>query len=382
MLLRSWYTVPSTDVRNRIIRSARTIVVKIGTAALSQANGTLHARRISALARQIAELRRRKREVVLVSSGAIGAGVSRAGLPHRPTALPSLQAVAAIGQPALMSLYDRTLARHGLHAAQILVTRSDFESRQRYLNIRNTIHALHELNAVPLINENDTVAVEEIRFGENDIIAAQIANLLRADLTILLTVVQGLLDNEGKLVEFVPSVGDEVLRLANRQRSSLGTGGMITKLQAVRIVTQAGEAAMIADAREPNVLLRILDGEKIGTVFAPAAKKMSSRQRWIGMTVQPAGRILVDEGAAAALRRGGKSLLASGIVAVEGMFKREVVVDVVDTNGQRIARGITNYASKELTTIKGLKTSHIEQVLGEKPFDEVIHRDDLVLLAE
>jgi glutamate 5-kinase len=373
--------VPSTEFRSRIVRSARSIVVKLGTNVLAGDDGTLSSARINAIAEQIATVCRQGHCVTVVTSGAIGAGVAEAGLPRRPKDLPGLQAAAAIGQPALMSLYNRALARHGLHAAQILVTRSDFENRHRYLNIRNTITSLHDLKAIPLINENDTVAVEEIRFGENDIIAAQVTNLLRADLMILLSVVDGLLDADGNVVDFVPAVTDDVLRMAHQRRSTLGTGGMITKLQAARLVTLAGEAAMIANGRTKDVLVRILDGEKIGTVFAPAGQKLSARQRWIGMTVRPHGYIRVDDGAAAALRRGGKSLLASGITAVEGEFERGEIVDVLDTKEQRIARGKTNYASGELARIKGLRTSHIEQVLGEKPFDEVIHRDNLVLLA-
>jgi len=373
--------VPSTELRDRIIRSARNIVVKLGTNVLAADDGTLAPARINAIAEQIAALKQQGHDVTVVTSGAIGAGVAQARLPRRPRDLPGLQAAAAIGQPVLMSLYNRALSKHGLHAAQILLTRSDFEDRHRYLNIRNTIAALHRLHAVPLINENDTVAVEEIRFGENDIIAAQVTNLLRADLMILLSVVDGLLDEKGEVVDLVPAVTDDILRMAHQRRSALGTGGMTTKLQAARLVTQAGEAAMIANGRTRDILLRIIRGEKVGTVFAPAAHKLSARQRWIGMTVRPLGRIRVDDGAAAALRRGGKSLLASGITAVEGEFARGDVVDVLDAKDIRIARGKTNYASDELNRIKGLRTAHIAQVLGEKPFDEVIHRDNLVLLA-
>ncbi len=355
--------------------------MKLGTNVLAADDGTLAPARINAIAEQIAALKQQGHDVTVVTSGAIGAGVAQARLPRRPRDLPGLQAAAAIGQPVLMSLYNRALSKHGLHAAQILLTRSDFEDRHRYLNIRNTIAALHRLHAVPLINENDTVAVEEIRFGENDIIAAQVTNLLRADLMILLSVVDGLLDEKGEVVDLVPAVTDDILRMAHQRRSALGTGGMTTKLQAARLVTQAGEAAMIANGRTRDILLRIIRGEKVGTVFAPAAHKLSARQRWIGMTVRPLGRIRVDDGAAAALRRGGKSLLASGITAVEGEFARGDVVDVLDAKDIRIARGKTNYASDELNRIKGLRTAHIAQVLGEKPFDEVIHRDNLVLLA-
>jgi len=374
--------MPSTELRNRLIRSARTIVVKVGTAVLARDKGVIDPARIAALSEQIALLNDRGLHITLVTSGAIGVGVAKAAMPRRPNDLPGLQAAAAIGQPSLMAEYDRTLTRHGLHAAQILITRSDFESRTRYLNIRNTIQALHRCKAVPIINENDTVAVEEIRFGENDIIAAQVANLLRADLLIILTTVDGLLDGDGRVVDLVPQVNDDVFRLVRKERSALGTGGMVTKLQAVRLVTQAGEAAMIANGRENNILIRILHGERIGTVFVPAPRKLSSRQRWIGMTVRAAGIIRIDDGAAAALRRGGKSLLASGILAVEGDFARGEIVDVTDAKQQRIARGKTNYDSAELRRIKGLKSANIAQVLGEKPFDEVVHRDNLVLLSE
>lgn len=373
--------MPSSELRARIIRSAKSIVVKLGTNVLAGDDGALSPARINAIVDQISVLKRQGHEITVVTSGAIGAGVAHAGLARRPKDLPGLQAAAAIGQPALMSLYNRALAKHGLHAAQILVTRGDFESRHRYLNIRNTIKALHVFDAIPLINENDTVAVEEIRFGENDIIAAQVTNLLRADLMILLSVVDGLLDENGEVVDYVPTVTEAVLRMAHQRRSAMGTGGMITKLQAARLVTLAGEAAMIANGRTKDILIRILNGEKVGTVFAPSGHKLSARQRWIGMTVRPHGFVRVDEGAAAALRRGGKSLLASGIIAVDGDFARGDVVDVLGPKDERIARGKINYASGEINRIKGLRTSHIQQVLGEKPFDEVIHRDNLVLLA-
>lgn len=374
--------MPSTELRKRIIDLAKTIVVKVGTNCLVDDDRKLSPSRISGLAEQVSELTHRGLNVVLVTSGAIGAGLAQAKIPVKPKALPDLQAVAAIGQPALMSLYQKAFARHGIHAAQILVTRADFESRHRYLNIRNTIDALHRYKAVPLINENDTVAVEEIRFGENDIIAAQMTNLLRADLLIILSVVEGLLDGDGKVVDFVPRIDDGVAGLVHTARSSMGTGGMTTKLQAVRLVTQAGEAAMIAGGRVKNILPKIMSGQKVGTLFAPVAKKMPSRDRWMGMTVRAAGRIRVDDGAANALRRGGKSLLATGIVGVEGEFERGDIVDVVDSKDARIARGKASYASAEVDRIKGCKTSQIEAILGEKPFDEVIHRDNLVLMAD
>lgn len=374
--------MPSTALRKQLMSNVRSMVVKVGTALLTRDHGRLNHRLISGIAGQLAALKERGIKVTLVSSGAVGAGVGRAGLGDRPRSLPMLQAAAAIGQPALMSLYERTLARRGLHVGQVLVTRGDFEDRTRYVNISNTIAALHRLGAIPVINENDTTAVDELdRFADNDTIAALVTNLLRADLMVVLTVVDGLLDASGQLVDLVPAVDEQVRLLARAERSALGSGGMSAKLGAAKLVTDAGEAVVIAGGRKRDVLLRLLDGERVGTIFAPAPRKLSARQRWIAGAVRPAGTVVIDAGAAEAVHTRGKSLLTRGISGVEGRFARGAIVRITDPDGHTVAHGVSNYSSRELKKIKGLKSGEIVDVIGKKPFDEAIHRDNLVLIA-
>lgn len=371
--------MPSTELRKQIMSGVRSLVVKVGTAVLTGDDGKLDTALIGRLVKQIATLRERGMKVTWVTSGAVGAGIGLSGQSRRPKHLPVLQATAAIGQPALMALYSRELARYDLLAGQVLVTRTDFEQRIRYVNISNTIAALHRLKAVPVINENDTVAIEELdRFADNDTIAALLTNLLQADLLVILTVVDGLLDTDGQRVDLVTHVGD-VQSMVRSDRSKLGSGGMRSKLGATRFVTDAGGPAVIANGRAANVLLRLLDGEKVGTLFAPAPKRMAGRQRWLMSAVRPAGEIAVDAGATRALVHNGKSLLSSGITAVSGEFERGAVVRVASADGTPIAQGISNYSSEELVRIKGLKSSQIAAALGEKPYDEAIHRDNLVL---
>jgi glutamate 5-kinase len=362
--------------------NVRNMVVKVGTSVLTDENGQLDRNAINRIARQMAALNERGIKLTLVSSGAVGAGMGRAHLPKRPRSTPMLQATAAVGQPLLMSLYERALGRYGLHVGQVLVTRSDFEQRQRYVNINNTINSLHRLQAIPIINENDTIAVDELeRFADNDTIAAMVTNLLKADLLVLLTVVDGLLDQGGNRVDLIPKVNREVYSLVTADRSALGSGGMTGKLNAAAMVTNAGEGVVIADGRKPNVLTRLLEGQRVGTIFAPADKKMSARRRWIAGAVRPAGTITVDAGAADAVRARGKSLLPRGITKIEGRFNRKSIVRIVDSGGNTVAHGLSNYNHADLKKIKGLKSSEIEKTLGQKPFDEVIHRDNLVLTA-
>jgi len=371
----------SANVRHELFSAAKAVVVKIGTSVLARSGGRLDRGRVRRLADQVAELRDRGLSVTVVSSGAIGAGMGVLGMASRPTTLPRKQAVAAVGQRALMRLFEDAFSRHGLHAAQILVTRSDFESRSRYLNIRNTIDTIHRISAIPIINENDTVSVDEIRFGDNDIIAAQTANMLRADVLVLLTVVDGLLDREGKLINVVHRIDDQVMGLVTRSKTRLGSGGMASKLQAAQMVTESGEVAVIASGLKPKCLIRLIDGKKIGTVFIPAATKMSSRRRWIGFSVRPAGRVVVDAGAMKALRAGGKSLLPIGVAAVTGGFVRGDVVEIAGPDEAVFARGLVNFSSKQVESIKGLRTSQLKKALGEKPpFDEVVHCDQLALV--
>ncbi len=273
----------------------------------------------------------------------------------------------------------RAFARHHLGAGQILVTRTDFDDRTRYLNIRNCISHLHRLDCIPVINENDTVAVDEIRFGDNDSLAALTCNAIRADALVLLTVVDGLLDAQGKVIEHVDDAQAH-LNVVRRTTSTWGSGGMASKLEAARLVTEAGEIAIIAHGRERDVLPRLLSGDQLGTVFLPAKCKLDSRQRWIGLTKRPAGTLTIDDGAASALRSRGKSLLATGITDIVGTFERGDVLLVRDTDQREVARGLSNYASDELRQIQGKRSTQFEKILGRPAYAEVIHRDNLVVL--
>jgi glutamate 5-kinase len=355
------------------------VVVKLGTNVLANERGLLDESQIARIADQVMALEAKGLRVAVVSSGAIAAGMGDLALKDRPDALPQLQACAAVGQARLMMMFDQALKRHGRRAAQILLVRGDVEDRSRYLNIRNCIAALQAYGAVPIINENDTVSVDEIRFGENDILAAMVTNLLRADLLVLLTTVDGVFRDKARKDRFdVVDDMAEVTAAANGTRSALGSGGMPTKLQAAAMVASAGEMAAIANGRRPNILLDLLAGEPVGTLFLPKPRKLSARQRWIGLTRRPRGKVLIDAGAAKAVRAR-KSLLASGITGVEGSFEAGEVVALVDPEGRTVAQGLTNYSAADLGKIKGLRTSQFAAVLGEKTYDEVVHADNLVL---
>ena len=357
---------------------AKRIVVKAGTSTICGEGGGLNRRAVTNLARQLAAVMQSGLRVTLVASGAIGAGLAELGLTERPKTMPMLQAVAAVGQGQLMRTFHDVFARRGIRVAQVLLTGDDFEDRARYLNIRNTLAALTECHALAIINENDTVAVDEIRFGDNDVLAALVANMLGADLLVFLTNVDGVMKG-GRVVDVIEQVDDQALALAGTERSRLGSGGMASKLLAAGMVTRAGMVAVIANSAAPQVLTRLLAGEKIGTVFVPAKRKMSSRRRWIGQASRPAGKLIVDAGAANALARLGKSLLPSGITAVYGKFDKGATVAVVDPGGRQIARGLTNYSAEQIDKIKGLKTGEIAKALGDKRYDEVIHRNNMTL---
>jgi glutamate 5-kinase len=367
--------------RQALMSRVRSVVVKLGTNVLADERGLLDPAQIARLVDQVAALERQGLRVSIVSSGAIAAGMGDLGLENRPEALPQLQACASVGQAKLMMMFDLALKAHGRHAAQILLVRDDMEDRTRYLNIRNCIAALQQYGSVPIINENDTVSVDEIRFGENDILAAMVTNLLRADLLVLLTTVEGVFRDKSRQDRFdvVRDMGD-VMAAADETRSALGSGGMPTKLQAAAKVVAAGEMAAIANGRRPNVLVDLLAGQAVGTLFLPQTEKMAARQRWIGLTSRPRGRILIDAGAARAVRAR-KSLLASGITAVEGTFAAGDVVAVVDPEDRAIAQGLTNYSSQDIDKIKGRRTSQFAAILGERTYDEVAHADNLVLTA-
>jgi len=376
-------------LRQQVTAAAHLVVVKVGTRVLTQADGTLNYQRIEQLAEEIHAISASPRRVVLVSSGAVGAGISLLGLKTRPTDLAKLQAVAAVGQTHLIQTYDRTFARHGRRAAQVLLTIEDVDDRIRYLNVRNTLHSLLDFGAVPIINENDTVSVDELKttFGDNDRLAAMVANLLRAPLLIVLSDIEGLYDGDpsiatSRLVSTVERIDERVLAYVRDRKTGLSKGGMASKLEAARIVTTAGENMIIASGRQPGCLTRIMAGENVGTLFLAQGKGISPFKRWLGFSTQVRGRIQLDEGARKAILEKGKSLLAAGIVGTQGEFQKGDVVALCDAEGAVIARGLTNYSSADVERIQGIKSEKIAQVLGRRPYEEVIHRDNLVLVKK
>ncbi len=374
-------------VRQEVIALAATVVVKVGTNVLANEEGTLDRERLQALADQIQRLRAAGRKVVLVSSGAIGAGMGRLGLSRRPTDLRQLQACAAVGQAFLMRAYEDCLTRHGIPTAQILLTAGDFDNRARYLNARNTILSLFEYDCLPIINENDTVSVAEIRFGDNDRLAALVTNLLQAPLLILLTVVDGLYssdphtDPSAELITTVPSINASILSAAGDSRSALGSGGMRSKLRAARLATVAGESVLMANGSVPNILDAIFRAEPVGTLFLPHDRTMSAWKRWLGYTAQPRGRLIVDAGARRAVQNEGRSLLPIGVVRLDGWFGKGDVVTLLDVEGIEFARGLSNFSSSDLERIRGQRSDQVRDALGDAAYDEVVHRDNLVVIA-
>jgi glutamate 5-kinase len=395
-------------VRQQIVTSARTVVVKVGTRVLAHCDGTLDQDRVTSIAEQIAHLmadgsqgQRGGRQVVLVSSGAVGAGIGRLKLAARPADLAHLQAVASVGQSRLIESYNRALEGHGRHAAQILLTADDLNDRMRYLNVRNTLLALFQYGAVPIINENDTVRVDELQrnVGDNDRLAAMVTNLLRAPLLVLLSDVDGLYDGlpagpQSKVIPMVTRL-DEAIRNFQRQSITatgsggatpgapqLSRGGMASKLEAARLTTGAGENVVIANGRRPNVLIDILAGETVGTLIVAQGPAVASRKRWIGLTANPCGRLTLDEGASKAVEHQGRSLLSIGVRRVDGNFQKGDVVALHAEDGRELARGLINYGSEEMRRIAGQTTERIVELLGHRPYDEVVHRDNLAVLAQ
>jgi glutamate 5-kinase len=366
--------------RKQLLSAVKTLVVKLGTQVLSDAQSRLDAAFLQSIADQIAALRGRGIRVTVVSSGAIGAGLRELNLPKRPTDLSHLQAVAAVGQRRLMDAWAAAFASHNLPVAQILLTREDIDDRARFLNVRNTINAVHELGAVPIVNENDTISTDEIvriSFGDNDILAALVTQALRAELLVLLSNVDGVLDADGKPVRLVENV-QSARDLVRAEKSALGKGGFNSKLEAARAVTESGEALVVADGRTENILPRLLDGEELGTLFLPASRKLSSRSRWIG-SARPAGKIHLDAGAVSALVEKNRSLLPAGITKVDGSFSRGDVVELCSPDGAPVARGLSNYSSSDVDRIRGKRTADVRALLAEAAYDEVVHRDNLVI---
>jgi glutamate 5-kinase len=321
-------------------------------------------------------------EVVIVSSGAIGAGLGLLSIPKRPKALSELQAIASVGQSHLMDIYNEYLGKNGYIAGQILLTQEDFNARDRFLNIRHTLNTLIRYKAVPIINENDSVSTEEIKCGDNDRISSLVADLSDSDMLIILTDVEGLYDKEGKVINYVEAVTDDIRSLCGGRGSNVSTGGMITKMGAVTAATLSGIECVIASGRRKNVVTDIVEGKEIGTRFKASGKKIAARKRWIAFGVKPMGQIFVDHGAEKALMKGDKSLLPSGVTGAKGKFSGGDLVDIVSKDMRIVARGLVNYGAGELEKIKGLKTDQIEKVLGYKYCDEVVNKDNLVVMGE
>lgn len=376
------------SLRIETAQAATTIVVKVGTRVLTHPDGTLNVDRIAQLADELSAIKAAGRHPILVSSGAVGSGMSQLGLKKRPTDLAQLQAVAAIGQTKLIEAYDRTFRLHGRHAAQVLLTAEDLHDRQRYLNVRNTLATLTEFGAIPVINENDTVAVDELMttFGDNDRLAAMVTNLLQVPLLIVLSDILGLYDGDpsvptSRLLTTVTKLDATVEGYVRDKLTGLSKGGMASKLRAARMVTSAGGSMIIASGRDPQVLAKLLAGEPLGTLFLPQRTAISPRKRWIGFSAQqPRGAVVLDAGACRAIVDQGRSLLAIGITSVTGEFDKGDVISVQSPDGRELARGLTNYAAPDLARIQGVKSDKITDVLGDCPYEEVIHRDNLVLV--
>jgi glutamate 5-kinase len=368
------------------VTKARRLVVKVGTSVLAYPDGRLNLFRLERLVRELAAVANSGREVVLVTSGAVGAGLGRLGWTRKPRTLPEKQAAAAVGQGILMHMYEKLFAEYGQTVAQVLLTRQDIADRGRYLNARHTLLTLLRYRVIPIVNENDTVAVEEIRVGDNDTLSALVASLVDADLLVLLTDTAGLYTANPKAcadasrIEVVTEITPELAKLAEGGCSPLGTGGVSTKLMAAQMAMNSGISMVIANGGEDRVIERTLAGEPVGTFFLPHAGRPASRKRWIAYGPPPQGRLWVDQGAAQAVLHQGKSLLPAGVAGVEGDFEAGAVVGVWDSEGKEIARGIVNYGAEEIRKIMGRRTSEIASILGHKDYDEVIHRDNLCLL--
>jgi len=368
----------------RPFTAARRVVVKIGSNVLTRDQG-LNLPVIESISHEICRLIQSGREVILVSSGAMAAGMRKMGLAKRPEAIPARQAVAAVGQAGLILAYEEAFARYDMKVAQILLTADDMTNRKRYLNARNTLNTLLEWGVVPIINENDTVMVEEIKFGDNDNLAAVIALLMDADLLINLTDIDGLYDKDprvfadAELLPEVNTIGKNIERYAGDIPGTLGTGGMLTKIKAARKVTAAGIPMVIANGTHREILQRLFSGTSTGTFFIPRKERLSSRKCWLAFSLKPKGVIVIDDGATKAIKGRGKSLLPSGIERVIGEFGVGDPVQLMDAAGKILGNGLVNYSASDIRKIQGLKTGQIINCLGEKPYDEVIHRDNLVL---
>jgi len=362
------------------------ILVKIGTGVITSSDNMLDKKKIEGILGQVVKIMDRGTEVLIVTSGAIGAGMGVLKKCTRPQSLPELQACAAIGQNQLMNMYEEYLKSKGYVGAQILLTQDDLTDRKRYLNAKNTISTLIGEGVIPIINENDTVSTDEIRFGDNDRLSSLVANLAEADLLVMLSTVEGLCEYDSakkrpvRCIGIVDKITREIEDLAVNQKSKTGVGGMISKLQAAKITTSSGIPCVVANGSDKDILLRIVDRKRAGTLFLASRVAMSARKHWIAYTSKPKGAIKVDKGAREALEKGNKSLLASGVIGESGKFDVGDVVSIADEKDDEFARGLTNFSLMEIKKIKGLKSSQIKEALGYKYYDEIVHRDNLVML--
>ena len=369
------------------LKKAKRIVVKVGTSTITYANGKRNFSQIDRLARELSDLQNQGKEMILVSSGAVAVGVDRLGLPAKPSTIPGKQACAAVGQGVLMHTYEKLFADYGQIVAQVLITRTEAIDRHRYTNCRNTFMTLLQQGVIPIVNENDVVALDELKIGDNDNMSALVAGIVDADLVIILSDIDGLYTanpathSDATLVHTVQEITPEVEASAGGVGSSRGTGGMATKIQAAKAATNSGIQLVIASGTEKNAIPRILQGEEIGTLFVSRENRLQFRKRWLAFGAKIQGSIVVDDGCARAIRKaGGCSILPAGIYQVVGDFQTGSTVSVIDKEGHELARGLVHYTASELERIKGCKSSDIEGILGHKNYDEVIHRDDLVIL--
>ena len=373
--------------RASCFESAKRVVVKVGSNVLTEAGG-LNLKIIRSISRQINDLINGGVEVILVSSGAMASGIRKMNLPKRPDEIPKRQAVSAVGQAGLIREYEKAFGRFHTKVAQILLTGEDLSNRQRYLNARNTLMTLLEWGVVPVINENDTVMVEEIQFGDNDNLAAMITLLMDADILVNLTDIDGLFDRnprlhvDAKLIPVVTRFEKRIEKYAGDIPGSLGTGGMLSKIKSARKLTSAGVPMVIANGNRNNILKKLFTGGQYGTFFVPKGKKLASRKCWIAYNLKPKGALLIDEGAVRAILNHGKSLLPSGITVVDGDFNVGAPVEFMTADRKVLGIGLVNYSASDIQRIMGLKTSQIKSRLGYKPFDEVIHRDNLAITEE
>lgn len=374
------------SLRQTAIADATSVVVKVGTRVLTDSDGKLDRWRVELLANGLCEIAESGRQAIMVSSGAVGAGLGKLGLDQRPSGIADLQAVAAIGQTDLIQAYEAAFAKHGRHAAQILLTRSDLRRRSGYLHVRNALAKLHDYGAIAVVNENDSVAVSELRttFGDNDRLASQVAGLLESPLLVILSDISGLYDGlpsdpGSKKLDVVESLSEDILNLANDQQSSLSKGGMSSKLLAAQLATSHGQHVIIGPGRDDQVLQKILAAENIGTLFLPQENSVRGRRRWIGENAEVEGKLVIDSGAARALCESNASLLAVGILNVIGEFLAGSVIAIVNTDGDEVARGLCNYSSKEASRICGKSKQEISETLGHRPYDSVVHRDNMTM---